>query len=268
MKSRLDQALEKYTKIKEEKIKTYKGREYQGMGYWATVQRTKTITVVKRPGYTETTIRKISQWDPSGNNKYLDWIFKTKLSTKLTLIDLKTFVTLFHQSPNKFKYKNIYDYKTTAAIEKELNIVPAKLSRSEQKKLGSDIIYECNKYKILYITTWEASKLYGYGTKWCISSRIYSCHFRDYRAVHNIYFVIFKDGDKLALTVRKPNLQIDQSYLFRIHGYNVFDNEMSGNILLLSYPKEIFVEVIKHTDKVTEDSESIRVWKNRLNYQS
>lgn len=204
--NRLEQAIEKYGDVAK-----YKGHILLSADLKYKTQATK--TVIKK-GISIKTIGDISSWDPSGNNKYLDWILKTKTETKLTYRKLKDFVSLFHDKLSKFSKKDIYQYKTEDEILQELENVSNKLTKSEIKELGAEVIVDHLNYKIIRLKTPEAVRLYGAGTKWCITSAQTS-YFKRYLRNNDIYFVLIKDikiiknifknrYHKLAILVGKP----------------------------------------------------------------
>ena len=57
--------------------------------------------------------------DPSGNNKYLDWLIKLYVNDddagKYSLVG---YITIFHKNINKFTKKDINQYKTWDEFEK------------------------------------------------------------------------------------------------------------------------------------------------------
>lgn len=54
------------------------------------------------------------------------------------------------------------------------------VSKSEVKKMGADVIYQDNTWKVVNIKSRDAAMFYGKGTTWCTSSRDYSHFYEDY----------------------------------------------------------------------------------------
>lgn len=204
--NRLEQAIEKYGEVAR-----HKGHIYQTSDLKS---HSKTQKTVIKKGISIKTINDVASWDPSGNNKYLDWILKTKTETKLTYRKLKDFVSLFHNKSSKFLKKDIYQYKTEDDILQELDSVSNKLTKSEIKELGAEVIADTINYKIIRPTTAEVVRLYGAGTKWCITSA-QTTYFDRYLKNNDIYFVLIKNPKiirslsknkyyKLAILFGKP----------------------------------------------------------------
>ncbi len=204
--NRLEQAIEKYGEVARHKGHIYQTSDLK--------YHSQTEKIILKKGVSIKTINDIASWDPSGNNKYLDWILKTKIETKLTYRKLKDFILLFHDKPSKFSKKDIYQYKTEDEILQELDSVSNKLTKSEIKELGAEVIIDTLNYKIIRPTTAEAVRLYGAGTKWCITSA-QTFYFKRYLKNNDIYFVLIKDTKiirswpktqyyKLAILFGKP----------------------------------------------------------------
>jgi hypothetical protein len=143
-------------------------------------------------------------------------MLKTKMGTTLTLTEIKSFVTLFHTSPQKFTHKDLYKYKTTAEIKKQFKSAESKMSKKEMKLFGCEIVKETDDYKILEILTYQASKIYGSNTRWCTTSS--KEHFTTYNKNWIIYYCILKNPNtldsafrtrfhKVAIIVRKRNCE-------------------------------------------------------------
>lgn len=160
--------------------------------YGETAEFTEGLKIISKRGIPVKTIKDISKWDPSGNNKYLDWVLSRKLTTPLTYKTLKEFVIFFHNSPSKFSKPDIYQYKNEQDILSDLSEYSNKLSRSEMKDLGVIVVDETPQYKIIIPTSHKAAKMYGSGTKWCITSEKPGA-FNNYTEFCQLYIVIIKD---------------------------------------------------------------------------
>jgi hypothetical protein len=192
--NRLDAAIEKYSEIAKYYtiyIDKPKFRRNRRIGTYERVQgyKKRSKKVIKH-GIPKTTIQKIASWDPSKNYKYLDWILSTKLKLKLSYSTIEQFVILFHKAPQKFTYKNIYQYKTKRDILFDLHNASLSFSKSEHKKMGSYVVEETDDYKIIIPHTIEASKLYGSGTKWCTTNEK---SFDFYNSSGTLYYCIVKN---------------------------------------------------------------------------
>ena len=60
--------------------------------------------------------------------------------------------------------------KLQAVIAEKSGTKTKTQQRKEQKVAGAELVYEDTRYRVYHIMTQEASKLYGKGTNWCIST--------------------------------------------------------------------------------------------------
>ena len=262
MKSRLEQALEKYERLTEEQTKEKHEMVYSS--YWNRNTRSgkmikykKKVTI--RPGLPKSTIVNLSKWDPSGNNKYLDWMIKTRMSIKIKNHQITKFVNLFHKFPHRFKHKDIHRYKTGQEIYSDLISAQNGKSLKEVKKEGSELIYSCDDYKILRITSWQASVIYGYNTKWCICSDQSDYHFHSYGEDYCFDFILFKNDEKMAIIVRKTDYTISSAHFFfdepeeRICCFLANDDEIGLAAVSKKYNKDMIIKCVKASKLSDED---------------
>ncbi len=237
---RLENAIELYGEVATIKSKSKHS--------WNGGQYTQRIKKIIKKGVPVKTIQQLSQFDPSGNNKYLDWILNRRLNTKAQLKTLKDFVTCFHTSPNKFKYHDIYQYKTESDVVDEMNTVINKLSKSEIKTYGADLIADTKQYKIIRPKTHMAAKMYGSGTKWCLTSSdtqtfnmyiknyvIYFCIVKDVSIINNLDDFDERERKMLYNRYHKLAIIIDKINNNRFLIYNAQDNEIPGHLLKTTY---------------------------------
>jgi len=99
---------------------------------------------------------------------------------------------------------------------------------------GVEITYEDDRFNVLYITTEQASKKYGKGTKWCISAERNNMWI-DYKRDGSVFYFIFDYKTKLKslskIAVEVVNHDRTYSY-FKI--WNTTDNK-SGKIVDIDY---------------------------------
>lgn len=164
--------------------------------------------------------------DPSGNNKYLDWLVKamthepTIQSVEDILDEVMQFntpqeflmmlVKKFHEllpymvhveDGKKVGTTDLYQYKFT---DSEMinylgyDVAQAK-ERKEEKdkqkdaKKNSDKIYEDGNWLVVRPKTWQASCVYGAGTKWCTTSKESDSHFKRETDRNFLIYVINKN---------------------------------------------------------------------------
>ena len=94
--------------------------------------------------------------------------------------------------------KDIDRYKSLEELQQVLSSLSTVKTKTQQKKeqkvAGAELVYENAEYRVYHITTYEASRLYGKGTKWCISGNSRQA-FYDYSAKDSVYFVIPRSDD-------------------------------------------------------------------------
>jgi len=172
--------------------------------------------------------------DPSGNNKYLEWMVKAMLHKPTTetimqeigdyswregvwgdvagfIVDL---VKRFHNLLPYLVHKDnegkeegttdLYQYKFTDSeminylvfdIERATERKNAKEKIKDARK-NSDKIYESDKWLIVRPKTWEASCVYGAGTKWCTTNKTSSSHFDRETDRNFLIYVINKNKNE------------------------------------------------------------------------
>ena len=164
--------------------------------------------------------------DPSKTKKYLDWICKEYLNG-IDINRLKDVIEKFNNKieKNLIQNKDINFYKSIEDLENVINETPDK-SKTEQKKdiklQDANLILDNNDFFIVQPLTWEASKLYGKGTKWCTAQEKDSSYWDTYTK---------KDGDILFYVRNKKyedeGRDSDPNYktAIQIPKYYVYVNE-------------------------------------------
>jgi hypothetical protein len=176
-------------------------------------------------------IEYFSKEDPSGNNKYLEFLLQNYLSTNsiwnenminlikdfhknlqkidTSLLDsvynekrLTPYLEVSETSPVGKTIKKVYktpkdinSYMGTGGISVLEHIVKAakeKLSKSEVKELETNILYDSPDLKILIPESHRASCYYGSGTKWCTASKDSDNYFKSYTSKGTLFYIIDK----------------------------------------------------------------------------
>lgn len=145
----------------------------------------------------------LSDVDPSGNNKYLNWMVKMSLGLGAgdfipTADNVARQISIFHRNLQRIKNKDINSYKD---FQDFMDVVAEALVAEEDVRVSkeADKIYEDKDVVIMAPFTVEASCKYGAGSKWCIASTNNSNsnpHFDDYSKHSNFYFFINKEMTK------------------------------------------------------------------------
>lgn len=146
-------------------------------------------------------INYLSENDPSGNNKYLNWMSKIGvdgdgINTSFGGMSLVSIVNNFHNNLPLIKNKDINSYKK---LENLYDVVKEALKKAEERKIEKeevDKIYNDENVLIVVPLTVRASCKYGSGSQWCIAATRgedgegYNDHFDDYSKSSTFYFFI------------------------------------------------------------------------------
>ena len=153
--------------------------------------------------------------DPSPTKKYLDWMLEQHVNQKESLESISGKVASFDKaiSRNLIQNKDIYKYETLKDLEKALQDIEGKKTkteiRKEEKIEGAEKIYEDENVLIVSPKTHKASCYYGKGTKWCTTETSPE-YFDNYRREGaTFYYLIDKNkneytqvwGNKWAVVV-------------------------------------------------------------------
>lgn len=169
--------------------------------------------------------------DPSGNNKYLDWMVKAMLhkpTTETIMQEIDDYswkegvwgdvagfiVDLVKKFHNLLPYlvtkdsngkeegtTDLYQYKFTDG--EMINYLRFDLDKATVRKKvkdelkdaqeNSDKIYKDSNWLVVRPNTWEASCIYGAGTKWCTASKSSGNHFKRETNRNFLIYVIDKN---------------------------------------------------------------------------
>lgn len=138
----------------------------------------------------------LSKSDPSGNNKYLDWMVKTALGLLnkeediLSADSIVNLITDFHKRLPGIKNKDLNSYKSVFDLKA---VVDEANKKAEEKRVAKQAkkVFENDDAVIYAPFTLEASCKYGAGSKWCITQKNQN-YFNDYSKHSNFYFLINK----------------------------------------------------------------------------
>ena len=206
----------------------------------------------------EDTIHYFSNNDPSGNNKYLEWMTKTWLG----LIDkdyspedneVVDVVKLFHKNIQRIERKDINSYtfkelkETVKEAEEKRELAQLKKEAKKQKT----IIYEDDKWFVVSPHSWKASCYYGAGTKWCVTSKDTSRHWERYSRNASFFYVINKNLKK-----NDPLYKVAYRVIGRKGKYELWDAEdleMSRQPRGKEWFKSLPPEIIERAESYHEE---------------
>ena len=160
----------------------------------------------QNPTYLIDVITVLSQMDPTKTNKYLPFMIKCTADwVEWINNELKneTFKEMFEViqdfedlSKKKFIRKQRYLrlYESNQDIIEAVKTAKEKITRSEVKKKETEVLFEDNRFLVVYPLSVRSSNLYGKGTKWCVSSEDnnYGKYYKQYTENGSLVFVIDK----------------------------------------------------------------------------
>jgi len=146
----------------------------------------------KYPDVDEDTFNYYVENDPSGNQKYLDWLLKYTWQVRpRVLVDE---IKFFHQNQSRFIEKDINRH-TPTSLDREIEEVKEKVFKKEHKKQAkkeSLKIYEDDRWLVISPRSWKSSCYYGAGTKWCITMKEIPSYWNKYSKNASFFFIIDK----------------------------------------------------------------------------
>lgn len=155
----------------------------------------------KYPGKEEF-IDTLSQSDPSGNNKYLDWMAKQALGHGegdiIALADtIISAVEKFHVSGDRLKKQgfstDINTYKSVQQLQDTFSKLSRRDAPSKKELKGTgELVYDGPKVYVIAPRNYEGSCKWGAGAKWCIAQSSTDSHYKSYTRNNLFYFVVSK----------------------------------------------------------------------------
>lgn len=139
-------------------------------------------------------IDKLSQGDPSGNDKYLSWMAKQAIKEKHSADEVIDVVQKFDDNVQRLQKRDIFQWKFDDLKQKLETLGQSARQEKMQIKDQTVKIYEDENYLFIAPLSTGASCIYGAGTKWCISAGENN-QFQNYSKRHQISFIFlfFKD---------------------------------------------------------------------------
>ena len=186
-------------------------------------------------GVSERTAALIGRMDPTANQKYVEWLFKVRYESigngkyrlnqdfpaNMEGIVRDSFVWFERNLNGKIPadFRDINKFKTITEFISKLQELMTP-SRSEIKN-DVRIVFEDDNWKILVPLSFEASKLYGTGTKWCTTQKTY---YDNYMRDGLLYYIVDKRIN------RKFGLPIPSSRGLKVSvsNFTFYNNEDCG----------------------------------------
>ena len=174
--------------------------------------------------------------DPSGNNKYLDWLIKLYVNDDdATNYSLVEYITIFHKNINKFTKKDINQYKTWDEFEKAVLPVKEEAERKEQDKKaeeGTKKLFNSQDWLLVRPLNHDSSCKYGAGTKWCTTAKGDPYHFNSYTKNDLLVYLLHKTSNtKFAFHYSigdNEESPVNALAIFNPPDFDVSDKNVSG----------------------------------------
>jgi hypothetical protein len=197
----------------------------------------------QNPEYNIDVIGVLSQNDPTKTNKYLpfmvnqtkDWVewIHNELNNetfKEMFEVIKDFEDLCQR--NLIENKDIYSYESNQDIIETVKLAKEHVTRSEVKKKETEVMYEDDRWLVLFPLTTRSSNMYGKATKWCVASedQNYGRYFKQYTENGVLVFVIdktIKDKECRTNMLSKVAFHNDRSKGEGITAWDVQDSQLS-----------------------------------------
>jgi len=228
----------------------------------------------------EPVVRELSTQDPSGNNKYLDWMVRTVIQAPNQKADIIAKIKCFHENVARLSdnhVKAIYGeekYRNPSAdhlavlekirkTPKDINAYPSHLwiepmcvyfEEQKPKNASRVKLFEDDKWLVVSPLTHAASCSYGAHSNWCVSTSN-SSYFGNY--TQNAILVFFID--KKGVNTRKReansykfavNIQFDYPDMDGWHWYSMEDQQIDARLMMNLVPKHLLDITKKYFDEV------------------
>jgi hypothetical protein len=225
------------------------------------------------------------QHDPSGSLRYLDYEVSVLSSGKALSQEISDVIQLFHKFQSNLDNKDIYSYKNFTELRDMLFLLKSQQEEKRNKAkdkyqvdqeavtTGTELVFDNDQYRILYIKNKDAAIYHGMGTKWCISQKSAN-YFTQYDANNIVFFFIIdkqldKDnaGYKIAQVYQR---NVDNSIL-EIQYFDATDEQITPDIpqnilqktanIAKSAPKSIVAKITTNEVSGEEVKKVMDMWR-------
>lgn len=150
----------------------------------------------KYPG-NDNEIDELSSSDPSGNNKYLEWMAKQVFQNNQGLGDVIGVIEKFHVSGDRLRKQDlsadINQYRSVQQLLDTFNKLSRRDAPSKKDLKGTgELVYDGPKLYIVAPRNYEGSCKWGLGAKWCIAQSSTDSHWKSYTKSNLFYFAVSK----------------------------------------------------------------------------
>jgi len=234
---------------------------------------------LQNQSYTIDVIEVLSENDPTRTNKYLPFMIKqTKdwVDWIHNELNNETFKEMFEvvkdfddlSERNLLENKDIYSYESNQDIIEAVKFAKEKITRSEVKNKETEVIYEDDRWVVIFPLTTRSSNMYGKATKWCVSSEDhnYGKYFKQYAENGVLIFLIdknVKDKDCRTNLFSKMAFHNDKNKTEGITIWNVQDKQFNINDTLKIHKmvKSEIMDII--TERLEKGDSNMKVAKGK-----
>jgi hypothetical protein len=198
---------------------------------------------VQNPSYVVDVIEVLSSMDPSKSNKYLPFMIKCTAEWVDWInneLRNETFKEMFEvikdfedlSQRNLLDNKDIYSYESNQDIIEAVKTAKEKITRSEVKKKETEVLYEDDRWLVIFPLSTRSSNLYGKATKWCVASedQNYGRYFKQYTENGVLVYLIdknVKDSEARNNIFSKVAFHNDRNKQDGITLWDVVDTQMN-----------------------------------------
>jgi hypothetical protein len=198
---------------------------------------------VQNPSYVVDVIEVLSSMDPSKSNKYLPFMIKCTAEWVEWInneLRNETFKEMFEvikdfedlSQRNLLDNKDIYSYESNQDIIEAVKTAKEKITRSEVKKKETEVLYEDDRWLVIFPLSTRSSNLYGKATKWCVASedQNYGRYFKQYTENGVLVYLIdknVKDSEARNNIFSKVAFHNDRNKQDGITLWDVVDTQMN-----------------------------------------
>ncbi len=201
-------------------------------------KRTAKETYLDRGLISEETFNEFLDIDTTPTKKFIDTMckFYSQGASKEEIISIfQKAIPMFIRNIIKVDIKSVKSLGELKGLIEEKQDYKTRSEVRDGARDGAEITFQNSRFTVRYITTREASVIYGTGTKWCISSKGDDRHWNGYNeAGSSFYFII---DNKLNEYDPRYKIAVQFTSDKDVNVWNAIDNdeEMTNRIVGLEY---------------------------------
>lgn len=163
--------------------------------------------------------------DPSSTNKYISWIC-SQLKRGYNEPDIEGTIDWHFRNAKRLKNPDIFAYKDLKVLEDEIKDLGESGRKQTEEKKSSEIVFENDKFKVIYPLSRESMQCYGMRTRWCIASSDPNSTYYNHYVSKGAHFYVIIDKknaeNKNCLVIHKEH--IDNTTIPLIYSVTIFDS--------------------------------------------